>query len=407
MLVRVDPDTKRIAVLSVPRDLKVKIPGDGSDKINVAYEIGGPRKTVATIKRLFRDATGEDFPINNVDQRQLRGLPAGGQLRRRGLRRRRPPLLQRQHHRRAGESYATIDMQPGYQKLKGQDALDYVRYRHGDNDFFRASRQQDFLRQITPPGRRAQAARRQQAQASWPGSSAATSRSTSPSCRSRTSSGWPRRACSWSAEGAGQRGPLPGHRGEQPGDRHLPLHQGPGLEKTYDEFMTGEGSATPRPRRHADQGRQGVHQAQAQAQQAVVDPGLEQARVEGENMAVLAETQGTSASRSTSRRCARPARATPTTEPRLYTIKDEQRQVPPGVPARALRRRIRRVLRRPGDDLARPADPRRPRRLAHGGRPQAPPLLRRLAPAAGRLADPAGRLLGDQHALPVDPERAA
>ena len=36
---------------------------------------------------------------------------------------------------------------PGYQKLMGQDALDYVRYRHGDNDFVRAARQQDFLRQ--------------------------------------------------------------------------------------------------------------------------------------------------------------------------------------------------------------------------------------------------------------------
>ena len=47
------------------------------------------------------------------------------------------------------EAYATIDIKPGYQKLKGQDALDYVRYRHGDNDFFRASRQQDFLRQVT------------------------------------------------------------------------------------------------------------------------------------------------------------------------------------------------------------------------------------------------------------------
>src|SRR5262249_36885171 len=46
-------------------------------------------------------------------------------------------------------AYATIDVQPGYQRLKGQDALDYVRYRHFDNDFFRASRQQDFLRQIT------------------------------------------------------------------------------------------------------------------------------------------------------------------------------------------------------------------------------------------------------------------
>ena len=46
-----------------------------------------------------------------------------------------------------GERYATIDVNPGYQKLMGQDALDYVRYRHTDNDFIRAARQQDFLRQ--------------------------------------------------------------------------------------------------------------------------------------------------------------------------------------------------------------------------------------------------------------------
>ena len=30
----------------------------------------------------------------------------------------------------------------------GQDALDYVRYRHKDNDLVRAARQQDFLRQV-------------------------------------------------------------------------------------------------------------------------------------------------------------------------------------------------------------------------------------------------------------------
>ena len=46
-----------------------------------------------------------------------------------------------------GERYAAIDINPGYQKLMGQDALDYVRYRHTDNDFIRAARQQDFLRQ--------------------------------------------------------------------------------------------------------------------------------------------------------------------------------------------------------------------------------------------------------------------
>ena len=44
-------------------------------------------------------------------------------------------------------NYATIDVKPGYQKLCGADALDYVRYRHLDNDFVRAARQQDFLRQ--------------------------------------------------------------------------------------------------------------------------------------------------------------------------------------------------------------------------------------------------------------------
>ena len=42
--------------MSIPRDLKVTIPGAGTGKINSAYEIGGPRKTVATIKRLFEDA---------------------------------------------------------------------------------------------------------------------------------------------------------------------------------------------------------------------------------------------------------------------------------------------------------------------------------------------------------------
>jgi LCP family protein required for cell wall assembly len=149
MLVRVDPDTKRIAVMSLPRDLKVQIPGIGSDKINAAYADGGPRKTVATVKKLFEDATHEDFPINGVVNVNFGGFRravnyVGGVY----------VDVDRRYYNdnttaKPGEAYATIDVQPGYQKLKGQDALDYVRYRHGDNDFFRASRQQDFLRQIS------------------------------------------------------------------------------------------------------------------------------------------------------------------------------------------------------------------------------------------------------------------
>src|SRR5205823_9125309 len=47
-----------------------------------------------------------------------------------------------------GDTYDEINLQPGYQKLCGNDALHYVRYRHTDTDLVRAARQQDFLRQI-------------------------------------------------------------------------------------------------------------------------------------------------------------------------------------------------------------------------------------------------------------------
>ncbi len=44
--------------------------------------------------------------------------------------------------------YTSINLQPGYQKLCYENALDYVRYRHNDSDFVRVARQQDFLRDL-------------------------------------------------------------------------------------------------------------------------------------------------------------------------------------------------------------------------------------------------------------------
>jgi LCP family protein required for cell wall assembly len=52
MLVRTDPDHHRVAYLSVPRDLRVAIPGYGTDKVNVAYQVGGPALAVRTIREL-------------------------------------------------------------------------------------------------------------------------------------------------------------------------------------------------------------------------------------------------------------------------------------------------------------------------------------------------------------------
>jgi len=39
-----------------------------------------------------------------------------------------------------GEAYSEINLQPGYQKLCYNNALSYVRYRHGDSDFVRVAR---------------------------------------------------------------------------------------------------------------------------------------------------------------------------------------------------------------------------------------------------------------------------
>jgi LCP family protein required for cell wall assembly len=60
LLVRTDPSKHRLTYLSIPRDLRVDIPGFGSGKINAANQYGGPALTLATVRRL----TG--IPIHHV-----------------------------------------------------------------------------------------------------------------------------------------------------------------------------------------------------------------------------------------------------------------------------------------------------------------------------------------------------
>jgi len=60
MLVRTDPSKHRLAFLSIPRDLRVDIPGYGASKINAAFQLGGPTLALRTVKEL----TGLD--VNHV-----------------------------------------------------------------------------------------------------------------------------------------------------------------------------------------------------------------------------------------------------------------------------------------------------------------------------------------------------
>ena len=60
LLIRTDPSKHRLTYLSIPRDLRVDIPGFGAGKINSANQFGGPALTLATVRNL----TG--LPIHHV-----------------------------------------------------------------------------------------------------------------------------------------------------------------------------------------------------------------------------------------------------------------------------------------------------------------------------------------------------
>jgi LCP family protein required for cell wall assembly len=135
ILVRLDPKKRATALMSLPRDLKVKIPGHGTDKINAAYENGGPRLTLKTVKQL----TG--LRINHVINIDFRSFYAGvnalGCI---------YTDVDRRYFNNSAQ-YAYINVPAGYQRLCGREALQYVRFRYEDNDLVRSARQQDFLRQ--------------------------------------------------------------------------------------------------------------------------------------------------------------------------------------------------------------------------------------------------------------------
>ena len=62
MILRTDPSRHRLVYLSIPRDLRVPIPGHGEQKINAAMQIGGPALVVRTIE----DLTGRALRLNHV-----------------------------------------------------------------------------------------------------------------------------------------------------------------------------------------------------------------------------------------------------------------------------------------------------------------------------------------------------
>ncbi|RJQ43611.1 MAG: LytR family transcriptional regulator [Gaiellales bacterium] len=142
MLVRLNPEGQCVSLLSIPRDLLVDIPEVGEDKINAAYAIGDVPLAIDTVREL----TGQ--PIHHFVMINYTGFAdavdsVGGVY---------VDIDQRYFNDNTdvyyGEEYEPIDIQPGYQRLGGQDALDFVRYRHTDSDFVRIRRQHNFINDV-------------------------------------------------------------------------------------------------------------------------------------------------------------------------------------------------------------------------------------------------------------------
>jgi LCP family protein required for cell wall assembly len=116
MLVRLDPRQNATTVLSIPRDLRVTIPGHGIDKINAAYGEGGLDLTTRTVKDLL-STPGERFRVNHAIAINFKGFRDAVDV----VHCVYVDVDRRYYHSNLGvpigQRYAEINVQPGYQPL--------------------------------------------------------------------------------------------------------------------------------------------------------------------------------------------------------------------------------------------------------------------------------------------------
>src|SRR4051794_21606165 len=139
IVAHLDPDKNATAIMSIPRDLIVDVPGYGRRKINEAYELGGPKLTIRTVRKLL------NIPIHHVINMHFGGFRRA--VDRLGC------VYVDVDRRYFNDNPApapnspVIDLRAEYQKRCGEKARAYVRFRPADSDFVRPPRQHDFLRQ--------------------------------------------------------------------------------------------------------------------------------------------------------------------------------------------------------------------------------------------------------------------
>ncbi len=145
MLISLDPQTKRMGILSIPRDLYVQIPGWQEYRINAALYLGeargegyGPTLLQQTVQLNF------GMPVHNyllvdfqafIDIIDLIG----------GVEVSIDYTINDARYPDMNFGYDPFYLPAGTHQLNGYDALRFARTRHGNNDIRRAERQQQVL----------------------------------------------------------------------------------------------------------------------------------------------------------------------------------------------------------------------------------------------------------------------
>jgi len=145
MLMSVRAAELDLALVSIPRDLYVEIPGHGAGRINSAHfwgererEGGGPALAMQTVSSSFRVSVDHfvrvDFDGFRAIIDALGGIDIAVENR----------LVDNAY---PTEDYGTtrIEIPAGLQRMDGETALRYVRSRHMSSDFDRAARQQQVV----------------------------------------------------------------------------------------------------------------------------------------------------------------------------------------------------------------------------------------------------------------------
>jgi LCP family protein required for cell wall assembly len=152
-LISINPSEPSLAMLAIPRDLAINLPGDGFNKINTAYSLGEQKKKGsggAFAKKVVSDLL--DIPIHYYIDLDFTGFikiinTLGGVTINveKGFY---DPEFPAPDMR----GYQPFSVKAGVQRMNGETALKYARSRHGDNgegsDFARAKRQQQVIKAV-------------------------------------------------------------------------------------------------------------------------------------------------------------------------------------------------------------------------------------------------------------------